>query len=100
MSFFLKILAAPVEGKVGIKIPLTEGEHFVGRASPPCEIHLEGAKVSKKHCIFRVKGSVLTVEDLNSANGLYVNGKRVAEAELKANDRMVVGDFILEVTVK
>jgi pSer/pThr/pTyr-binding forkhead associated (FHA) protein len=40
------------------------------------------------------------VEDLNSANGLYVNGKRVAEAELKAKDRMVVGDFILEVTVK
>lgn len=100
MSFYLKILSSPVPEKVGAKIPLTEGEHFAGRASPPCEIHLEGGKVSKKHCMFRVKGGVLSVEDLNSANGLYVNGKRVLQVELKAKDRMVVGDFILEVTVK
>ena len=100
MPFFLKILSAPAREKLGAKIPLTEGEHFAGRASPPCEIRLDGAKVSKKHCLFRVEGETLTVEDLGSANGLYVNGKRVSRAGLRAKDRMVIGDFILEVTVK
>lgn len=100
MSFFLKILAGPTAEKVGIKIPLAEGEHLVGRASPPCEIHFEGSKVSKKHCVFRVSGGQLTVEDLNSANGLFVNGKRADKVTLHEKDRMVIGDFVLEVTVK
>ncbi|MGZ3692771.1 MAG: FHA domain-containing protein [Bdellovibrionota bacterium] len=100
MSYFIKILVCPVPEKVGIKIPLAEGDNLVGRASPPCEIQLEGGKVSKKHCVFRVEGSKLTLLDLNSANGLFVNGKRVENSELHDKDRVVVGDFILEVTVK
>lgn len=100
MPFFLKILSSPDQKQAGIKIPLEEGEHLVGRAAPPCEIQLDGAKVSKKHCMFRVVKGKLSVEDLRSANGLYVNGKQITKIDLNAKDRIVLGDFILEVTVK
>jgi pSer/pThr/pTyr-binding forkhead associated (FHA) protein len=100
MSFFIKILDCPVKDKVGLKIQLAEGDNLVGRASPPCEIQLEGGKVSKKHCVFRLKAGKLSLIDLSSANGLFVNGKRVNETPLVAKDRVVVGDFILEVTEK
>lgn len=100
MSFFIKILDCPVKNKVGLKIQLAEGDNLVGRASPPCEIQFEGGKVSKKHCVFRLQASKLSVIDLSSANGVFVNGKRVNEIALRAKDRVVIGDFIVEVTEK
>jgi pSer/pThr/pTyr-binding forkhead associated (FHA) protein len=100
MPFFLKILIGPAEDKVGMKIALSEGEHMLGRATPPCDIHLDSVKVSKKHALLRVKGSDLQLEDLNSANGIFVNGKRVTATPLREKDRIAIGEFVLEVTVK
>ena len=100
MPRFLKILAAPAADKIGMKIPLNEGDLLLGRACPPCDMPLESAKVSKKHCIVRVRGDAVTIEDLNSANGIFVNGKRVSMVELHEKDRLVIGEFMMEVTVK
>lgn len=99
MPFFLKILSAPNKEKIGMKIPLREGEHMLGRASPPCDIQLESTKVSKKHCLIRLEGKELSAEDLNSANGVYINGKRITKVKIEEKDRLVIGEFILEVTV-
>lgn len=100
MSYFVKILLSPVAENLGLKIPLEEGETSVGRASPPCKIQLDSPKVSKRHCSFLVKGEALSVVDHNSSNGLYVNGKKVVNVALKDKDRLVIGEFTLEVTVK
>jgi pSer/pThr/pTyr-binding forkhead associated (FHA) protein len=100
MAFFLKIIGAPSGDSLGLKIPLAEGESLAGRAGPPCGIVLDGAKVSKRHCLFRVRQGRLSVEDLDSVNGVYVNGSKVKQADLREKDRLVVGDFTLEVTVK
>ncbi|RZA08548.1 MAG: FHA domain-containing protein [Proteobacteria bacterium] len=96
MPFFLKILAAPEGEPVGIKLPLVDGQNLVGRISPPCSIVLKGTKVSKKHGSFLVQGNSVTVEDLKSSNGTFVNGKQVAQATLKLKDRLVVGEYTLE----
>jgi pSer/pThr/pTyr-binding forkhead associated (FHA) protein len=98
MPFFLKILIAPLPKFQGVKIPLAEGANVLGRVSPPCSIKLEGAKVSKMHCTVSVKGDEVAVVDHESANGVFVNGRRVSLSGLKAGDRLVVGDFTLEVT--
>lgn len=98
MSYFLKILSSPDRKRDGTKIELQEGENLVGRASPPARILLEGTKVSKKHCVFNVKGETLKVDDLKSSNGIFVNGKRVETSELKEKDRLVIGEFVLEVS--
>ncbi|MGZ3649650.1 MAG: FHA domain-containing protein [Bdellovibrionota bacterium] len=98
MSYFLKVLSSPEKKRDGEKIELVEGENLAGRVSPPAQIALPGVKVSKKHCVFNVKNNVLKVDDLKSSNGLFVNGKRVETAILKEKDRLVVGEYVLEVS--
>lgn len=101
MPYALKVLLSPKELALnGTKLELKEGENPVGRISPPSAIVLNSPKVSKLHCTFRVNGSSVSVEDHNSSNGLYVNGKKVVKAQLKEKDRLVIGEFTLEVTVK
>jgi pSer/pThr/pTyr-binding forkhead associated (FHA) protein len=98
MPFFLKILAAPKTEMVGVKVPLVEGENLLGRSSPPCQIKLEGTKVSKKHCAIILSGGGLQIKDLGSSNGIYLNGKKTGDSALKAKDRLVIGEFTLEIT--
>ncbi|MCA9682676.1 MAG: Flp pilus assembly complex ATPase component TadA, partial [Myxococcales bacterium] len=57
---------------------------------------LDRANVSKHHLRFRrVQGGV-EVLDLESTNGTYVNGRRIAQPRrVRRSDRIYVGDFIL-----
>jgi pSer/pThr/pTyr-binding forkhead associated (FHA) protein len=96
MSFYLKVLASPEGEEPGRKYSLSEGDNLAGRITPPCTISLLGTKVSKKHCVFRVAGRKVVVEDLKSSNGIFVNGRQVSSAELKVKDRLVVGEYTLE----
>ena len=98
MSYFLKVLSSPEKKIDGVKFELTEGETLIGRASPPAQILLEGVKVSKKHCLVKVMGPSVKISDLKSSNGLFVNGKRVESAPLKDKDRLVIGEYVLEVS--
>lgn len=100
MSYSLKVLSSPEKKLDGVKLPLVEGENLIGRVTPPANIQLDGIKVSKKHCLIKLAGTVLKVEDLRSSNGLFVNGKKVESSMLKEKDRLVIGEFVLEVTVK
>ena len=96
MPYFLKVLVAPEATDIGKKLPLNEGVTLVGRISPPCHVALEGKKVSKKHAGFSVQGAKVSVEDLRSSNGIFVNGKQVNQTDLKARDRLVIGEYTLE----
>jgi len=100
MPYCLKVLTSPDKKLDGVKLPLEEGENLIGRVTPPAQIMLDGTKVSKKHCVVKVQGTVLKVEDLRSSNGLFVNGKKVESSILKEKDRLVIGEFVLEVAVK
>lgn len=100
MRFFLKILEAPLVADRGRKIALAEGKTVVGRASPPADVVLAGNKVSKRHCLLSVGAFGVSVEDTHSSNGLFLNGKKVSVGKLAAGDRLVIGDFTLEVTVE
>lgn len=100
MPYFLKILSAPLEKMTGVKVPLAEGINVIGRSVPPCTIQLDATKVSKKHCTVTVLGGMVAIEDHGSSNGVFVNGGKVSKAALKAGDRLVIGEFTLEVTVK
>lgn len=100
MPYFLKILSAPLEKMAGVKVPLAEGANVIGRSVPPCTIRLDGSKVSKKHCTVTLLGGMVAIDDNGSSNGIFVNGSKVSQATLKAGDRLVIGEFILEVTVK
>jgi len=69
----------------------------VGR-SPGAEFIVDAAMVSRLHCRLTAGATELQVDDLESTNGTFVNGNRVARASLKEGDRLGVGREVLVVT--
>lgn len=58
---------------------------FIGREAA-CDIQYCNHFVSREHAVLKNTGDKLTIIDKNSANGVYVNGRRVQFAELKLGD--------------
>ncbi|MBI4819972.1 MAG: FHA domain-containing protein [Deltaproteobacteria bacterium] len=70
-------------------------ELYVGRG-PENEICLPKGNISKRHCRVSVQDGRVFVVDLGSANGTFVNGKRVLQpCAISETDRVYVGDFTL-----
>jgi pSer/pThr/pTyr-binding forkhead associated (FHA) protein len=69
----------------------------IGRA-PRADFILDANLVSRLHCRVTAGAAELEVVDLESTNGTYVNGQRVARAALKDGDRLGVGRVELVVT--
>lgn len=63
----------------------------VGRDTD-CDVVLASRSVSRKHAIVERSGDSWVVRDLGSANGLFVEGKRVSEAPLTAGTSLRFGD--------
>jgi hypothetical protein len=53
--------------------------------------------VSRKHARIELKDGAITIEDLGSTNGTFVNGERIVKAPLKEGDRVLIGSNILKV---
>jgi pSer/pThr/pTyr-binding forkhead associated (FHA) protein len=74
--------------------PLEAGRVSIGRASDN-EMRLEAPFISRHHCQIVTVGTVSTVEDLGSVNGIAVNGKLVKRHVLQHADQIVVGEHVL-----
>ncbi|NIV39075.1 MAG: FHA domain-containing protein, partial [Anaerolineae bacterium] len=66
----------------------------VGRSSAN-DIVIDSLLVSRRHARLECSGGRCAVEDLGSANGLFVNGRRVSHAVLNPGDRIRIGDVDL-----
>jgi len=62
----------------------------VGRA-PRADFVVDAALVSRLHCRLAAGSGEIEATDLQSTNGTYVNGERVARATLREGDRLRVG---------
>ena len=88
--------------KLGIPkdIEITSEPLLIGR-SREADIPLLDDKVSRTHCGIRLSEGHFYIKDLNSRNGVFLNGRRIEDtAEVKAGDRIQIGStsFILEQT--
>lgn len=94
----MKVVLVTFHNEVRRELPLTARTATLGR-KPDCTIRIPAADVSREHCQLIVDGNTLKVRDLGSSNGTFVNGKRVAEATLKAGDRLTIGPavFIIQI---
>lgn len=82
-KFVLRGVSGPVFGKM---YPVT-GPTVIGRA-PECAIPVGVDEISRRHCELKPVADGLSVEDLGSANGTYVNGQRVQKGFMKAGDEL------------
>jgi ABC transport system ATP-binding/permease protein len=69
----------------------------IGRA-PRADFVVDAALVSRLHCRLAAGAAEIEAVDLESTNGTYVNGQRVARGTLKDGDRLRVGAVELLVT--
>ena len=86
----------PIGG--GDPIPLLKKDLLVGRRES-CDIVLRFSNVSAHHCRLICNGGYWYVKDLQSRNGIKVNGSRVADTEklLEPGDELVVAKHRYEV---
>jgi predicted nucleic acid-binding Zn-ribbon protein len=71
----------------------------IGRGSDN-EIVLDTKHVSRYHAVLLAGPVHTSIEDLNSTNGVFVNGKRVARQVLKDGDRVTIGRTQYRYTVR
>jgi len=69
-------------------------EIVIGRSSQ-VEICIESQLMSRRHAALRRSGPDVRLVDLESANGVYLNGVRVHSAGLLEGDTIQIGDVLL-----
>jgi FHA domain len=95
--------------KINAEFPVYEGLNFIGRADEkPVDIDLEDQEppdriwCSRQHALINLEDGMMTIEDLNSANGTYVNRARIYPGQkrpLNVNDVIQIGTVQLKLKV-
>ena len=92
----LQVLEGPQAGQ---ELDL-DGPVVVGRDPEGAQLVIDDPEASRRHASLTPEGQSLSVEDLGSTNGTFVNGSRIAkERILIPGDRMMIGTTVLEVAL-
>jgi pSer/pThr/pTyr-binding forkhead associated (FHA) protein len=76
------------------RLALVPGCLVVGRAVD-AGLRLESRFVSRRHCQLVTTAEQTTIEDLGSANGIFINGQRHRLHRLAEGDTVALGDYTL-----
>jgi pSer/pThr/pTyr-binding forkhead associated (FHA) protein len=74
-------------------------ETLIGRA-PSCDLQIPDESMSREHAVVLSDGETHMLEDLQSTNGVKVNGKRVRSVELSHGDEIEIGQTRLVFTLR
>jgi pSer/pThr/pTyr-binding forkhead associated (FHA) protein len=80
----------------GASVELTQPDMLVGRHSQ-ADIRLPLPDVSRRHCRFIFGQGVWQVLDLNSLNGVFLNGEPIRQATVQQGDLLRIGGFTFAV---
>lgn len=61
------------------------------------DIKLDGLQISNRHARLLQTNAGIDIEDLNSTNGVYVNGQKISRTNLSPNDAVQIGSFQIRV---
>lgn len=81
-----------IDGVVIKEVQLTKDRTTLGRR-PYNDIVIDNLAVSGEHAVLQMAGSEVYLEDLNSTNGTYVNGKAAKKQLLQNGDTVEVGKY-------
>ena len=88
----LTVLAGPDAGKVS---HLGENAFIIGR-DPTCQLQLKDESISRYHArITKNQHNKLTIEDLDSTNGTFIDGERIEKQDLEEGDKILLGQDTL-----
>lgn len=94
LRFGLRFISGKYQGG---EYPLAEGQEIVVGRSSELDMVLVEEMVSRKHARIALSDGVISIEDLGSTNGTFVNGEKVDHGTLKEGDRVLIGTNILKV---
>ena len=80
------------------EFPLGSQRTLVGRKND-CDIRIPLSEVSRHHTEFLVEGEKVLLKDLGSANGTFVNNKRVQSDTLSPGDHVIIGPVVFTLQV-
>ncbi|MFY0579594.1 DUF4388 domain-containing protein [Cystobacter fuscus] len=93
-TYALKFISGKYQGG---EFPLKAGKQIVIGRSSELDMVLVEDMVSRKHARISVNGAgQISIEDLGSTNGTFVNGEKVKQSTLKEGDRILIGTSILK----
>lgn len=74
------------------EVPFQNSRLLIGRGDD-CSLRIPASEVSRHHCevVFDEDEDAVTVKDLGSSNGTFVNGRKVSEEEITPGDTITVG---------
>lgn len=78
------------------EVELPDEEIVIGR-DPSCDLVLNDNRCSRRHAIIEPTPDGFVVRDAGSANGIFVNGRRMERSPLGPGDRVRVGATVLTV---
>jgi pSer/pThr/pTyr-binding forkhead associated (FHA) protein len=93
MPYAVRVRTGSEEGEI---YPLFENREITIGRSPTNNIFVRDKNVSRVHCQIVVSAGSVTLTDLQSTNGTFVNNERTTECPLKVNDLIRVGTTLLE----
>ena len=88
-----------IDGVVIKEVQLTKDRTTLGRR-PYNDIVIDNLAVSGEHAVLQMVGSDVFIEDLNSTNGTYINGKAVKKQLLSHNDTVEIGKYKIKFIVE
>ena len=82
-----EIVSLSVDGR---KLEVTKRRTVIGR-SKECDVRIDDPSASRRHAEVRQEGTAYWIVDLDSTNGLEVNGLRTQRAKLDHGDKITIG---------
>ena len=92
-------LVVSLDGVVIKEVQITKDKTTLGRR-PYNDIVIDNLAVSGEHAVLQMVGQDVFIEDLNSTNGTYINGKAVKKQLLTHNDTVEIGKYKIKYLVE
>jgi predicted component of type VI protein secretion system len=91
-------LVVSLDGVVIKEVQITKDKTTLGRR-PYNDIVIDNLAVSGEHAVMQMVGADVFIEDLNSTNGTYINGKAIKKQLLTHNDTVEIGKYKIKYLV-
>jgi hypothetical protein len=91
-------LVVSLDGVVIKDVQVTKDKTTLGRR-PYNDIVIDNLAVSGEHAVLQMVGQDVFIEDLNSTNGTYINGKAIKKQLLAHNDTVEIGKYKIKYLV-